>query len=77
MFYLTTHREVLYTAIWRQTDVDDLFFSRSIGCVKSFVPLGSQNGLSGVAPKFGIHCGTNRSDVLPLSLLWSGHNCRK
>ena len=25
-----------------------LFFSRSIGCVKSFVPLGSQNGLSDV-----------------------------
>ena len=24
------------------------FFFRSIGCVKSFVPLGSQNGLSGV-----------------------------
>ena len=25
-----------------------VFFFRSIGCVKSFVPLGSQNGLSGV-----------------------------
>ena len=33
-----------------------------------FFSFGSQNGLSGVAPKFGIHCGTNRSDVLPLSL---------
>ena len=27
-----------------------VWYFRSIGCVKSFVPLGSQNGLSGVDP---------------------------
>ena len=50
-----------------------VFCFRSIGCDKSFVLLGSQNGLSGDdhcrAPKLGIQCGTNRPDVLPLSVV--------